>query len=196
MDVIIHTELEDRRSVCIRAIRPTDGERMRHGIEQLSIQSRYLRFFSAQPVPPDHVIQKLIDVDGHRHIAWGAIYSDAAEHPAIGAVHVVRDDVSNSAGEFAVAIVDAYQGVGLASMLTAVLLINCKWEGITSLDVQIMSENRAAGQLVRSLGGKHCGTEFSVADYVLDVSNALDILKNQTEKTGLQDIFSTLHDFM
>lgn len=194
--VIIHTELENGAEICIRSIRPSDEERMRHGIEQLSIESRYLRFFSGQPMPPDRVIEKLIDVDGHRHIAWGAIHSDAIGSPPMGAVHAIRNNALSQTGEFSVAIVDAYHGLGLARMLTAVLLVNCRVEGITALDVQILSENRAAINLVRSLGGQKCRAEFSVTDYTLDTDIALSRLRAEPGITGLRDVFSALQAYL
>jgi hypothetical protein len=70
-DEIIHSRLENGTRVCLRSIRPTDELRMREGIEQLSLQSRYLRFFSPQPMPSNAVIQRLIDADGHRHLVMG-----------------------------------------------------------------------------------------------------------------------------
>lgn len=194
-ELIIHTRLENGAKVCLRSIRPSDEEQMRKGIAQLSLESRYLRFFTAQPMPSDRVIEKLVDVDGHRHIAWGAILSDAGGNPAIGAVHVIRDDELSQTGEFSVAIVDAYHGQGLARMLTAVLLANCRIEGITSLEVQILSQNRAAINLVNSLGGKKCGSESSVSDYTLDTETALDSLGKLPATAGLQDVFSALRIF-
>jgi len=194
-DEIIHSTLEDGTRVCIRSIRPTDEARMRQGIEQLSSQSRYMRFFSPQPMPSRAVIERLIDADGHAHIAWGAIHSGDSEHPAIGAVHAVRDDASSDSAEFSVAIVDAYQGLGLARMLIAVLLVNCRLEHIESLDVQILSENRAAQGLITSLGGQRCGAEYSVTEYVLDTATALETLRSENDSPGLKDVFAALANY-
>ena len=192
IDAIIHSQLEDGTKVCIRSIRATDGLKMRQGIEQLSGHSRYLRFFSPQPMPSNAVIERLIDADGHTHIAWGAILSDDHEHPAIGAVHAVRDDASSEAAEFSVGIVDAYHGLGLARMLIAVLLVNCRLENIATLDVQILSENRAARGLITSLGAERCKVEYSITDYVLDTALALDRLRSDASTQGLRDVLALL----
>ncbi len=191
-DKIIHTTLEDGTRVCIRSIRPTDEARMRQGIEQLSSQSRYLRFFSPQPMPSRAVIERLINADGHAHLAWGALHTDGSEHLAIGAVHAVRDDASSDSAEFSVAVVDAYHGLGLARMLIAVLLVNCRLEHIETLDVQILSENRAAQGLITSLGAKRCGVEYSVTEYILDTALALETLRSETDSPGLKDVFAAL----
>eukprot|EP01035_Chromulina_nebulosa_P037537 gene37536-biopygen24828 len=195
-DEVIHSRLADGREICIRTVRPTDEARMRHGIEQLSSRSRYLRFFSGQPMPSDPVLHRLLDVDGHRHIAWGAILTRDAEHPAIGAVHAIRADEHNRTGEFSVAIVDAFHGLGLARMLTAVLLINCRIEKIAALEVQILTENRAAGNLIRSLGGQRCTTASGVSEYVLDTGQALESLQGQLDNVGLQQVFGQLAGYL
>lgn len=195
-DVVIHSWLADGREICIRTIRPADEARMRHGIEQLSSRSRYLRFFSGQTMPSDPVLHRLLDVDGHRHIAWGAILTGGTEHPAIGAVHAIRADEQNRTGEFSVAIVDAFHGLGLARMLTAVLLINCRIEKIAALEVQILTENRAAGNLVRSLGGRPSTTGSGVSEYVLDTAHALETLQGQSDNAGLQRVFGQLASYL
>lgn len=187
---IVHTRLEDGRKVCLRAVRPADEPRMRHGIALLSQQSRYLRFFSAAPAPPDRVIQKLVAVDGHRHLAWGAILSGEPDLPAIGAVHAVRESEQAHNAEFAVGILDAYHGLGLARMLTAVLLIHCRAEAIDTMDVQILAENRAAANLVGSLGGVKTGSAQGVSDYVLETQAALAALRRDPAPAGLRAVFA------
>ena len=195
-DEVIHTELADGRPVCIRTIRPTDEELMRKGIAQLSAHSRYLRFFSGQRTLPDGVIEKLVDVDGHQHIAWGAIRPTGSEHSAIGAVHVFRDSEHSANGEFSVAILDEFHGLGLARMLTAVILVNCRLEKINSLVVQILSENQAALGLVRSLGGQRSSTSSSIADFTLETDLALERLRAQSGRKGLQDVLAQLAKYL
>ena len=195
-DIIVHTQLEDGRRICIRAVRPDDEPRMRSGIEQLSKQSRYLRFFSGAPQLPDRVVAGLVAVDGHRHLAWGAILTDDPQHPAIGAVHAVRDQAGSSTAEFAVGILDAFHGQGLARILSAVLLIHCQAEGIAAMDVQVLSENRAATALVRALGGQRCRTEQGISDYVLDTAAALGALRTNPELAGLNAVFAAFSDYL
>lgn len=195
-EVIVHTRLEDGRRVCLRTVRPADEPRMRSGIERLSQESRYLRFFSRAPALPDRVIAKLVAVDGHRHLAWGAILSDEPDLPAIGAVHAVRADEACASAEFAIGILDAYHGLGLARMLTAVLLIQCRHEGIATIEAQILAENRPASRLLRSLGGERSGTEQGVSDYVLDTEAALKALQCSTEPAGLAEVFAAFDAFL
>lgn len=189
-EIIVHTRLEDGRRICIRAVRPDDEARMREGVALLSAQSRYLRFFTPAPMVPDRVIAQLVDVDGHRHLAWGAILTDEPDRPAIGVVHAVRPDTESARAEFAIGILDAFHGQGLARMLSAVLLLHCRVEGIAQLDSQVLAENRPAIRLLRSLGASQVRTEGSVAEYVLDTAAALSTLRAAAEPAGMADVFA------
>ena len=193
---VIHTRLEDGRAICIRAVRPDDEERLREGIAQLSDRSRYLRFFTPAPTMPDRVIEKLVDVDGHRHLAWGALLSDDPDHQAIGVVHAVRSEDNSRRAEFAIAVLDDFHGQGLARMLSAVLLIHCQLEGIATLDAQVLLENRPAIRLLRSLGAEQCGSADSIGEYALKIAAALESLRQADQPVGLKPIFATFDDLL
>lgn len=195
-DRVIHTRLEDGRAICIRSVRPDDEERLREGVAQLSDRSRYLRFFTPAPTMPDHVIEKLADVDGHRHLAWGAILADDPEDQAIGIVHAVRSEKNSRRAEFAITVLDDFHGQGLARMLSAVLLINCKQEGIATLDAQVLLENRPAIRLLRSLGAEQCRSEDSVGEYALNIAAALETLRSAQQPAGLRQIFAAFDDLL
>lgn len=195
-DRVIHTRLEDGRAICIRAVRPDDEERLREGVALMSDQSRYLRFFTPAPTVPDHVIERLVDVDGHRHLAWGAILSDDPDHQAIGVIHAVRPDEASRRAEFAITVLDAFHGQGLARMLSAVLLIHCKLEGVAVLDAQVLLENRPAIRLLRSLGAEQCRSEDSVGEYALNIEAALKTLRAAEQPAGLKQIFAAFADLL
>jgi GNAT superfamily N-acetyltransferase len=187
----IETKLSDGRPVCLRTIRPSDEQRIRDGIADMSDRSRYLRFFSAFREPPETIVKRLSAVDGHDHIGWGAILLDGKDYPPIAAVHAIRSDSDAETGELAIAVLDEYQGCGLARMLIAAVLDDCEAEGIRSLEMQIMNENRAAIMLVTALGANRAPALDSVGHYVLDVRATLDRLKSDTGVPGIADIFST-----
>lgn len=191
-DIVVHSTLADGTAVCLRTITPDDAPLLRAGIAALSTESRYLRFFSPAAVLPDAVVERLVDVDGHDHIGWGAICTECAGEPAIGAVHAVRDRHDGPVGEYSVAVADAFQGQGLGRMLTAALLIDCRAEGLETLDLHVLSENGAAKHLVKSLGATWKGESAGVADYRLDVAGALAALRADGEAQGVQDVFAQL----
>ena len=191
-DVAIHSRLNDGTAVCLRTITPDDGPLIRDGIAKLSAESRYLRFFSPAPALPDAVIERLVDVDGHDHIAWGAICSSCPDRPAIGAVHAVRHRADGPVGEFSVAVLDEFHGQGLARMMTAALLVHCLAEGLVELDVHMLSENAAARRLVKALGASWAKETAGVAEYRLDVAAGLSALRADTEAPGVHDVLDAL----
>lgn len=191
-NIAVHSVLNDGTRVLLRCIRPSDEARLREGIARLSAESRYMRFFSPTPMPPDEVVERLVDVDGHDHIGWGALCLDDPGHPAIGAVHAVRHADGGRVGEYSIAILDAYQGRGLARMLTAALLVQCLAEELTMLDIHILSENEAARRLIKSLRAEWRSESAGVAEYGLDVSSGLLALREDADAPGVEDVFRTL----
>lgn len=191
-DIAVHSALNDGTAVCLRTITPGDAPLIREGIAKLSAESRYLRFFSPASVLPDAVVRKLADVDGHDHIAWGAICTECPGRPPIGAVHAVRYRHDGPVGEFSVAVLDEFQGQGLARMMTAALLVHCCAEELDALDVHMLSENAAARRLVKSLGATWSGESAGIAEYRLDVAAAIERLRADTEAPGVQDVLRAL----
>lgn len=195
--IVVHSVLNDGTAVCLRTITPDDEALIREGIAKLSDGARYLRFFSAAPALPDEVLHRLAAVDGHDHIAWGAICSDCPGEPAIGAVHAVRypdeaEGTERRVGEYSVAVLDAFHGKGLARMMTAALLVDCRAAGLAVLDVHTLSENRAAVSLVHALGASWKSESAGVAEYALDVGRALAALRADTDARGVQDVLAQL----
>ena len=191
----ITTQLNDGTPVCIRRVRKDDEQRLRNGIAQLSPQSRYLRFFSGMREAPPQVIEALITVDGHDHIAWGALRSDLPDTPALGVVHAFREEDDPDTAEFSVAVLDEYHGRGLARLLTAVLLLDCRREGLEHLSVNILPENRPALTLVRSLGAEgRClgskGQGGGVSQLDITIADALATLRAESDVPGLAAVFA------
>lgn len=187
--MIIETQLNDGTPVCIRRVRKDDEQRIKDGIAQLSPQSRYLRFFSGMREAPPQVIRALVTVDGHDHIAWGALRSDLPDVPALGVVHAFREADDPGAAEFSVAVVDAYHGRGLARLLTAVLLLDCQREGLERLSVNILPENRPALTLVHSLGAEGTGFDAGVSQLEIDIAEALAAMRAESDVPGLAAVF-------
>lgn len=191
-DEVIETVAADGKRICLRSIRQSDEDRMREGIKRLSEQSRYMRFFSVQPMPSDPVIDKLLDADGHDHIAWGAIHLNGMDNPAVGAVHAIRSENHPHAGEFSVAVLDDYHGLGLARMLTTVLLIHCEVEAMCELEVQTLAENMPAIRFILSIGAQRRESEAGIISFRLPVRPAIRQISATSDLQGVRDILSEL----
>ena len=189
----IETRLSDGRPVCLRTIRPSDEARIREGILEMSDRSRYLRFFSAFREPPESVVKQLVAVDGHDHIGWGAILLDGKHYPPVGAAHAIRTKTHDDTGELAIAVLDDYQGQGLARMLIAAVLVECNHEDLPILDVQILGENQAATKLIVSIDAQRLKGVGSVQYFQLNVGEALDKLSHTVQPQGVADVIAALN---
>lgn len=185
----IHTALNDAQPVCIRAIRSGDEGLMRAGLQRMSPRSRYLRFFSGMPTPPDWLIERLITPDSDTHLAWGAIDTGMAGEPAIGAVHAFRDPGHPDRAEFSIAILDDYHGRGLGKLLTATLLLDARRRGIEEFVVHVLGENTNALAFIRLLGGETRGLADGVYEYRIYVDQALARLKEKCDPPGMAKVF-------
>lgn len=185
----IETQLSDGRAVCLRTIRPSDEARIRAGITEMSDRSRYLRFFSAFREPPESIVKRLSAVDGHDHIGWGAILLDGQDYPPIAAAHAIRLPEKRRHAELAIAVLDDYQGVGLARTLIAAVLLDCLAEDLPIVEMQVLSENNAATALIISLGAKRKPALDSVTHYTLDVAAAVKLMQKMRKPEGLSDVF-------
>ena len=193
-DIVIHTRLENGHPVCIRAIREDDGERMREGIGRMSPQSRYLRFFSGASAPPEWVIDRLTAVDGHDHIAWGALDSSRDDEPAIGAVHAFREEDDPDSAEFSVGVLDEFHGQGLGKLLTATILLHARSEGLEAFSVNILSDNARARDFARSLGARYETIDGGVMEFDLDIAAAIERLRAECDPPGIADVFTAFED--
>jgi GNAT superfamily N-acetyltransferase len=187
VSLIIETQLKDGTPVCLRTIRPSDEERLRIGIQALSPESRYSRFFSAFRDPPPVMVKRLVAVDGHDHIGWGAIRTDCDPAAAIGAAHAVRLKDDETRAELAVGLLDDYHGQGLARAIIAAVIIDCANEGITTLETHVLPGNRPAAQLVNALGGTRVGVVESIDHYDIDVAAGIALLA-QTARGPVRDV--------
>jgi ribosomal protein S18 acetylase RimI-like enzyme len=190
----IVTQLETGLRVCVRAMSGDDRTLLCEGIEKLSAQSRYLRFFSAAPRLPSEVIDRLVDIDHEEHLAWGAIDLDSAGKPAIGAVHAIQSG-SDDAHEFSIAVLDRYHGQGVGTLLTAVILLHCQAAGIDRLKALTLAENRSAIHLLKSLKAERTGSDRAVSHYELGVDAALDGLLQSNPSTALRDVAAHLRPY-
>ncbi|MEE4152970.1 MAG: GNAT family N-acetyltransferase [Erythrobacter sp.] len=192
--MIIDTALNDGTPICIRPVNAADEERLKEGVARLSPRSRYLRFFSGMRALPQNVVDKLIDVDGHDHIAWGALRRDDPKTPALGIVHAFREEGEPDVAQYSVAVIDDYHGLGAARLLTAVLLLDCQRQGYRELLVHILAENAAGRAFARSLGAERQRADGNVIELDIGIAEAIEILRRDEDVPGLAAVFAAFCD--
>lgn len=149
-----HTTVLDLPSgrVLIRPIAADDKERLEQGLEQLSPESRYRRFFA----PIDHFskadLAYLTELDYSNHFAWGAIAIDEPDQPGIGVARYVRVQDDPTSAEAAVVVADGWQSKGIGGVLLRVLAETAISKGIERFQALVLATNEPALEFMRRFG--------------------------------------------
>lgn len=178
---VMRYDMKSQHAFCLRPLWPDDKETLRAGVAALSDQSRYLRFFSGARTVPEPIIDRLADSDQTDHIAWGAIDLLSDPPMAIAAGHAIRVGKTDSM-EIALAVLDEYQGLGVARLLLTEIAQICQNQGVTSLTAETLAENRAARRLFQALGGVSNYSSGPVVRYTFQIEEFLIRLKSLTDQ--------------
>lgn len=114
----------------------------------LSAQSRHRRFLQPRPRLPEAMLRRLVDVDGHRHLAMVA----TVEGQCAGIARYIALADEPGAAEVAVTVTDRYQRRGIGRLLVDALRPAAVRAGLTALVYLVDPTNRPALGLLRSLG--------------------------------------------
>ena len=142
--------LRDGTPVEVRPIRPDDRQALADGLQQLSPESRYRRFFSPVARLTEAQLTYLTEVDHHDHEALVAV--EPGTERGIGVARFIRSDSDPELAEFAVAVADDWHERGVGTALIHRLTQRAREEGITRFTGTILEENRPMLDLVEELG--------------------------------------------
>lgn len=142
--------LKDGRRILFRPITPEDKELLRVGVERLSPESRYRRFFSPIAHLTDDQLAYLTEIDYVDHFAWVGILPDAGEGVAVG--RWIRDHDQPGSAEAAVTVVDEYQDQGIGSALLVLLAKTAIERGIKRFTLEVLGENEPMLALMKHVG--------------------------------------------
>lgn len=159
-------------------------------IQQLSDRSRYLRFFTGMKAVPNIVLDRLTDADGENHVAWCATDLTRPSRPIIGAAHAIRTE-KDGVADFALGVVDAYHGQGVARLLIGALLLQSRAQGVTGFTAQVLLENNKARGLFKALGSVVTERDGPVATLSFDTAMMQQRLIAMPGALGLEDVFSS-----
>jgi len=139
-----------QQKIQVRRICPQDNALEREFIEGLSPQSNYYRFMGALPHPSESIINRLTHIDFTRDMALIAtICNGSTEQPIAIARYCTEDGVDC---EFAIAVTDKWQGLGIGRQLMEMLIRSARDMGYRKMFGTIYSENRRMINFVRKLG--------------------------------------------
>jgi RimJ/RimL family protein N-acetyltransferase len=142
--------LRDGRSVMLRAVRADDAEGMQAAIVQLSEDARYTRFMAPLRELSPAMLERAVRPVAGRDLALVAVAGAGADDAIVGGARYIGLD--DGSCEFAVTIIDAWQGAGLASSLMKALIRDARARGLKRMDGYVLAANRPMLELARRLG--------------------------------------------
>ncbi len=139
--------LRDGSTVRVRPVRPDDRASIAGFLEDLSIESRYLRFFSAS-VNLEAESQRFVDVDYRDRYAIVATHGPEAR--VVG--HAMYARTAPERAEVAFTVADAMQGLGMGTLMVGHLAEHAADSGIHTFEAQVMPSNHLMIEVFREAG--------------------------------------------
>jgi RimJ/RimL family protein N-acetyltransferase len=149
--VPVEVELRNGRRVRLREIRPDDREEIRQAFGRLSSESRYTRFMASMRDLTPRMLDYAVSPQGERALGLVAEI-DAPDGIDIvgGARYYVQGDGESC--EFAITVVDDWQGTGLASRLMLELIQGARARALRRMEGFVLAGNRRMLRLAEGLG--------------------------------------------
>ena len=148
-DLVRERRLGDGRLVIIRPIRPQDEPGEHDFFDQLSQETRRLRFLKMVEAVNDKLIHFFTHIDYDRHMAF------VCEHDGrlVGEARYVANPDGRSC-EFGVVIADEWHHSGIAAALMDALLDAARSHGFETMEGLVLGSNRSMLHFVKTLGAR------------------------------------------
>ena len=142
--------LRDGRPIEIRALRPDDRAGMLAAVGRTSTQSLQRRFFAPKKGFSEQEVAFFLNIDFENHVALVA-QIDEDESPTIigGGRYII---IRPGQAEIAFVVVDAYQGLGICTILMQHLAVLARNAGLNELIAQVLPENTAMLKVFKKFG--------------------------------------------
>ena len=160
-------QLEERISnknfdnLLIRPIRPDDASLLVGLFNSLSEKSIYYRFFSQMKKLPNHMLVRFTQIDYDREIALAVVDESSGENRLLGVGRIIPEYNRKNA-EFAVVVIDEWQGKGigvelLSRCLTASMKMNMEqvWGMVLAENSNMLALGRKLGFTIKMIPGSH-----------------------------------------
>ncbi len=141
--------LRTGQEIFVREVGPDDKPLLQDAFEHLSAASRYKRFLAPVKALSAHELEYLTEIDHRDHEALVACGADGTP---LGVARYVCDPIRTGDAEVAVAVVDEWQGRGVATALLDDLAAHALDQGVTTFTALCLASNREAIELLSELG--------------------------------------------
>jgi RimJ/RimL family protein N-acetyltransferase len=149
----------------VRPIAPDDRQRLALAFERLSELSRMRRFLGPKPRLSEAELTYLTEIDHRRHEALIAV--DASQDRIVGVGRYAPEHDRPGTADLAFVVADEWQGQGIATMLTALLVRRAEANAVERLVATTFADNRPARAVLRGLGFRTVGIGGDVVDLEL-----------------------------
>ncbi len=144
-------KLRDGRQVTVREVCAADAERMQTALRAMSDESRYARFMSALRELSPKMLEKATRPDAEREFQLVAVTGEGAQQKIVGGARYAAAPGSRDC-EFALALIDNWQGQGLARQLLETLMRVARERGFERMEGYILPSNAPMLGLAKRLG--------------------------------------------
>ncbi len=144
-------KLRDGRRLTLRAVRADDAERLQAALRALSAESRYSRFMSALRELSPAMLEHAVRPDPHRELQLVAVAGVGADETIVAGARYAAAPGSRDC-EFALAVVDDWQGQGLARQMLEHLMRAARERGFAQMEGYILASNASMLGLAQRLG--------------------------------------------
>jgi acetyltransferase len=144
-------KLKDGTELILRPIRPEDEPIEHELIRGLSPETSQFRFFHVIKDLSHEDLVRFCNIDYDREMAFICETNEGNKRIEIAVARLILEP-NKKQGEFAVVIADKYQGRGLGTKLTNMLIEWAKEKGVEKIYAQVMAENIKMVRLAEKLG--------------------------------------------
>jgi acetyltransferase len=156
--LIDRLRLADGREVIVRPVLAFDAAAEQDFVRALSAGSRQRRFHVGLRELPPSLLRAMTDVDHDAHVAVLAeAIGEDDDATIVADARYVRGpsaELGRNEAEFAIAVADAWQGVGLGRALMRHLSRHAARHGVQRLVGDVLPGNRAMFTITDALGGR------------------------------------------
>lgn len=167
-------DLRDGTPVLVRPVQPSDRDLLELGMQHLSEQSRYNRFFRPIDKLTNEDLVTFSAVDQVNHIAVGALDLTHDDAYPIGVARCIRLSAHSDEAEVAVAVIDSHQGKGLGTILLAAIACAAAAQDINGFVATVLRSNRQMLQLFDELAAVRNSENLSVVELRIPIHRASD----------------------
>lgn len=144
----IAVRLHDGGQAELRPLGRGDTAPLLRVFEDMSENSRALRYLTGLPRLPRQMLNMLADVDGDRHVAWVA----SADGEPAGIARYVRVPGCPTTAEVAFEVVDRHHGRGLGTVLLDTITTVAAAHGVRSVQATVAPSNATSRRMLGRLG--------------------------------------------